>query len=383
MEPLKPIPTPPGQWWQLVCQRALPFVAFSAALIATVILWRHQGVGRSFVAIGDGPRANILAPQPATVVEFLVQPYAEVRQGTPIAHVRSFDPRSSIDRARLEMDRARLLAIPSLAENRAVDLERIRLDLARIRSELAIARVRHDFAAREVERLEPLFRSKLVAENTFEISRATRDMNAAEVREKERLMEEVQTRLNELESAPPLPPPDLPPLLPDLDPDALAHDGPITTLTAPIDGVVGPWLRQPGEFVVEGEPLVVIHGARADRIVGYLRQPVSFDPTAGMAVRVTRRTPGRQRFDTTIRHVGTQFEIITNALALVRDGTLLDVGLPVVIDLPPNQPVRPGEIVDVIVNRSPNASPAPTTALATRTPAAATPPGTTPTHANP
>lgn len=364
LEPLPPIPTPPRQWWMLFCQRALPVATFAAALVATAVLWKFQGVGRSFVAVGDGARTHVLAPQTGTLVDMLVPPFAEVRQGTPLAIVREYDPRAALDRTRLRLDVARLRALPSLADSRAVDLERIRLELARIRSELATARVRHEFASREVDRLEPLLRGQLIAENTFEISRATRDMNAAEVQEKERLLHEIQTRLRVLESgqSPSLAtsPADIPPPpVPDFDLDSLDDPGPVTTLTAPIDGVVGSWLRRPGEFVVEGEPLLAVHAPRAERLVGYLRQPVGFDPQAGMEVRVTRRSLRRQQFQTTIRHVGSQFETITNALALVRDGVLLDVGLPVVIDLPDDHSIRPGEMVDIVVNTSTARSPLP------------------------
>lgn len=358
-EPLPPIPTPPRQWWMLFCQRALPLATFAGALFATVILWNHAGVGRSFVAIGDGTRTHVLAPQAGTLVEMLVPPYSVVRQGTPLALLREFDPRAALDRTRLRMDAARLQALPTLAQNRAVDLERIRLDLARIRSELATARVRHEFASREVDRLEPLFRDRLIAENTFEISRAARDMNAAEVQEKERLMQDVQARLQTLEggatpdsTATPDSGFDF-----DFDFDTLEDPGPVTTLTAPIDGVVGPWLRHPGEFVVEGEPLLAVLAPRAERLVGYLRQPVGFDPQAGMPVRVTRRSIERQQLQSTIRHVGSQFETITNALALVRDGVLMDIGLPVVVDLPAEHSIRPGEIVDIVVDASSASAP--------------------------
>lgn len=98
--------------------------------------------------------------------------------------------------------------------------------------------------------------------------------------------------------------------------------------------------------------MVSIQGHRAERIIGYMRQPIGFDPKAGMSVQVLRRTISRERFPSVIHHVGSHFETITNALALVRDGALVDVGLPVVIELPPDQPIRPGEIVDVLVQVS-------------------------------
>jgi len=339
----------------LFCDRFLPLVVFGVAAVSAAVLWQHQGGGRTFIAMGDGPRAMVLAPQAGSLVEWLVPSYAEVRRGEPVAVLRGFDPRAALDRERLHLDRMRMQAEPALSEVRAVDLERIRLELARIRSELAIATVRLDFATREVNRLEPLFQEKLITETTMELSRSTRDMNAAEVREKERLMQEVEGRLRTLEAG------GQPVAATEAEKDVSAPniastepilEDAITTLVAPIDGTIGPWLRRPGEFLVEGEPVVSVQGPHAERIIGYMRQPFAFDPEAGMPVQVVRRTSSRDRFSSVIQHVGSHFENITNALAFIREGSLMDMGLPVVVELPPDQAIRPGEIVDVLVQVS-------------------------------
>jgi multidrug resistance efflux pump len=333
----------------LFCDRFLPVIVFGVALVAAAILWRYQGGGRTFIGMGEGARVMVMAPQAGSLLEMLVPPYAVVRQGDPVAVVRGFDPRGAMDRLRLRLEMTRLETAPPLSEVRAVDLERIRLDLARIRSELAIARVRLEFATREVNRLEPLFRDRLISETTIEVSRGNRDMNAAEVQEKERLMEEVEARLRELEERRALAEGTAAGVGVGVGVGAETLNDPVTTLVAPMDGTVGAWLRRPGEFLLEGEPVMTIQAHRAERIVGYMRQPIGFDPKAGMAVQVVRRTSSRERFPSVIQHVGSQFEPITNALALVRDGALMDVGLPVIIDLPADQAVRPGEMVDVLV----------------------------------
>lgn len=376
MEQLPPIPSPPGHLWRLFCHRALPLLVFVGAAVAVGALWRHQGGGRTLVAVGEGARAHVLAPQVGSLVEILVPPYAEVRRGDPVAILRAYDPRGELDRARLELEMRRLQSAPSLAEERAVDLERLRLDLARVRSELATARVRLDFATREADRLEPLFRERLITEDLMELSRGTRDMNAAEVREKEKLMREVEARLQELELRDALAgAPGAPAAAgaagagggPAVTGPALTggvwappSDAAVTNLTlvAPIDGTVGAWLRRPGEYVVEGEPLISISSRRADWLVGYLRQPIAFEPEVGMEVKVTRRTFPPTPFASVIRHVGNQFESISNALAVIRVGMLVDVGLPVVVDVPDGQPIRPGELVDVVIRTGSPRAPA-------------------------
>jgi hypothetical protein len=71
-----------------------------------------------------------------------------------------------------------------------------------------------------------------------------------------------------------------------------------------------------------------------------------------MKVRVTTREQKRQRFPSEIIQVGAQVEVITNALAFVRQGSLVDSGLPIVVQIPPFVKMRPGELVDIAVERS-------------------------------
>jgi uncharacterized OB-fold protein len=119
-------------------------------------------------------------------------------------------------------------------------------------------------------------------------------------------------------------------------------------LVAPISGMVYVVGRQSGEYVVEGEPIIIITAKKSDRIVAYLRQPYLVEPETGMKVEVVTRTRQRQKFLSEVTQVGAQVEPITNALAVVKLGSLIDVGLPVVVNVPPGMDVRPGEAVDII-----------------------------------
>ena len=124
------------------------------------------------------------------------------------------------------------------------------------------------------------------------------------------------------------------------------------TLVAPISGIVHSVLRQNGEAVVEGEPLVFLNSPQADRIVAFVRQPYSFTPRIGLPVEIVTRNPPRQRFLTQVNQVGAQLEAITNSLAVLVPGKLVDAGLQIVLPLPPELTIRPGEIVDVHVKGS-------------------------------
>ena len=107
-------------------------------------------------------------------------------------------------------------------------------------------------------------------------------------------------------------------------------------------------LRQGSEFVTAGEPLLTISSARADRIIAYLKQPMPFQPEVGMPVEVLTRSRNPIRFNTEIAQIGARVEIITNAIAFVPVGALVDSGLPLILPVPRDVQIRPGEVVDVI-----------------------------------
>jgi hypothetical protein len=71
-----------------------------------------------------------------------------------------------------------------------------------------------------------------------------------------------------------------------------------------------------------------------------------------MRVTVVTRAGSRQQFSLSVTHIGAQVEVITNVLAFVHQGTLVDVGLPIVMDLPVHSRIRPGELVDLRIDQS-------------------------------
>jgi biotin carboxyl carrier protein len=265
------------------------------------------------------------------------------------------DPRISLSLLQAELQLANLRYQPNIAEQNAMNYERVRAELLRVRAELAIAKVNRERAANEVKRNFPLYQEKLVSEDIYDLSLKTRDAFQAEIDEKTKAVTELEGRLQQLRSLgdPQAAPTNQPlvELLARLDADqasAASNTGPITLLS-PIDGMVSIIFRQSGEYVIDGEPLVTIHSPWAERVVGYLHQPYPIEPRVGLRVMITTRETRPKRFWSEITQVGAQVEVITNALAFIRQGSLVDVGLPVVVDLPPGTPIRPGELVDMMI----------------------------------
>lgn len=357
------IPVSAATRWREVRARWLPVVVFGLTTLVAVFLWRNLGTAWTIAGFAEGIRSQVSSPCPGLLLSVLVQPHQPVSAGDPLAVVLPRDPRRPFDVLQAELGLARLRLQPSLAQENAVDLERLRSDLFRTQTELALARVNFERADKDFRRNEPLYREQLVSEEVFDLSQKTRELYQAEIEEKSRVVAEMRARLEPFQD------PDgsettdseeyleVAARLEGLRQNATNSSAPIT-LTAPIDGIVNGILRQPGESVIEGEPLLVLNAPAAERIVGYLRQPYPVDPFPGMTVRVHTRDRRRQVFWSEVTQVGAQLEPITNHLAILRLGALVDAGLPLIIRLPKDVELRPGEAVDLQLYSSGDALPA-------------------------
>jgi multidrug resistance efflux pump len=365
MQTLPPIPVPLSTRWREFRTRVLPVCTALVVAIAAVLLWRQAGVSGNFPGVAEGIRTTVASPQPAAVRQLIVQPYQVVQVGDPVAVIVPNDPRTELELLQTELQLARFGVEPSVPEQNALAYERLRLELLRMQSELAKDKVDLQRAANQVRRQTPLFEEKLVSEDLFDLAVKTRDSIQAEVHAKSNAVVQMSRRMDELRSL------GEPPARARTDPAqvllsslgsrhrcAVTNWGPMT-LTAPIDGMVSAVLRQAGEHLLAGEPLLVISSHRADRLVGYLRQPYTVRAEIGMQALLSTREWNRRRYLGTVSQIGAQVEFITNYLAVLRPGALVDAGLPVVIDLPPDTPIRPGEIIDIEIRAGPSVDGAP------------------------
>lgn len=331
----------------------LPLVVFGAGIGVAMMCWKQIGTSTGIMGVGEGIRSTVSSPLPARVHQLLVQPYQVVEAGDAVAVIVPNDPRVELDLLQTELDLARIQLQPTIAEENAMNFEQIRVDLWRTKAEVAIAKVNLERAENQVRRNEPLFKEKLVSEDIYDLSVKTRDMYAAELLAKSNAVVQIEKRVGELEVL------GLPQSgasntmvlntlarLRTLQTAAVTNWGPIT-LRAPVTGMITSITRRDGENVIQGEPLVGISSLNSERVVGYLRQPYPIEPDLGMEVTMTTRERKPRKFSGVVTEIGAHVEVITNALAFVRPGTLVDAGLPLVISLPDNVHVRPGEIVDL------------------------------------
>jgi multidrug resistance efflux pump len=349
----EPIPVPWSVRWREFRMSALPVIVFLLVTGATVVIWQSTATSTGVAGVGEGVRSQITSPTVARIQSIMVRPYEMVNAGDPVAVVIPIDPSAGLGLLQADMDLARLTFQPSVAERNSMNFEQIRVDLLTTKAELEIAKVNLARFENQVRRNEPLFKEKLVSEDVYDLSLKTRDMFSAEVIAKSNAVAQIEKRLVELQSlgVPQAIAPDSAlgttiQRLEGLRTQLATNWAPIT-LRAPITGMVGSVARQAGESAVEGEILLTINALTSERVVAYLRQPYPIDPHVGQEVVMITRERKPRRLNGSIVQVGAQVEMITNALAFIRTGSLIDVGLPIVVSIPPEVSIRPGEILDI------------------------------------
>jgi multidrug resistance efflux pump len=259
---------------------------------------------------------------------------------------------------------------PLLNQHRdAVNYQQLRLGWMAQRVDLAAARVRLQFAESELERVARLFEQNIVPRGLpqggqnnnnvvgYEVALRDRDALRTEVDERDRVVSEIEQKLRELKvpeswENPQSTSPTISAAIAVQDEKLRLTEAELTpiTLRAPMDGVVSKIYRRSGETILAGDPILTVSARRAQRIIGYMRQPLAFEPKVGDTVKVFTRRPHAHMANARILQVGVQMEPITAPMRIRGYGTALDRGLPILLDLPAGLEVHPGELVDLTLN---------------------------------
>ena len=103
-------------------------------------------------------------------------------------------------------------------------------------------------------------------------------------------------------------------------------------LRSPIQGFVSVINHLPGESVMAGDPIMVVSAEKSDRIIAWVRQPITVRPRIGDIVEVRRGTFGEAPFEGSVVGVGKQLEEI-NSSAVLQNGTIqrAELGLPLIV----------------------------------------------------
>jgi multidrug resistance efflux pump len=345
------IPMPPAMRWREFRIRVLPILFFMAAVGVAGFLWQHNITSPVLVGTVEVRNAQVSSPYAGKITQLNVDRFQTVTQGTPVAVLVPNDPRAALDVIQSELG---ILQAKLGTQQNETDYERLRMDWLSQSVLLATARVNLERARDELSRNEELHKQKLVSDDIYDIALKTEQALAVEVLERSNLVSNISLGIEHLEATGESKPADDPmqSLMATLQTEeqklsqAAAGTEPVT-LVAPIDGTVSMVDRQSGENLSAGDPIMTITATEPEHIISYLRQPIPFEPKVGMQIEVQTRAFQIQSGVARIENVGSQFEGITNALAILRPGVPVDLGLPIEISLPPGLKMRPGELVDL------------------------------------
>ncbi len=360
---LTPIPTPPAQRWREIRLLYLPRAMFVAVALLVAWLWGTAVAPSSLVAEAEALGSDLRAPQPGVIASLKVALHQPVKAGEVVGHLAGVNPRLleatlSVIRAEVAM----LGATMSGATDRqrvALEFERMQLDWMSHRVDRAALQGKLQQAESDLGRADPLSRAGLITAENFDQLKITRASLLAQLEEKNRLVARLEPVLTKLTAS---------------DPQAASLSGdsalaaaikvqeaklklaeaeltPVPML-APIDGVVAVILRRAGETVMAGDAVLRVTAPRPERLTGYMRQPLPFEPKSGMEAEIrTRGTPSKVAL-TKITHVGVAHEILSpTMLAAMRlpPSPAPETALRVEFALPTGLDLRPGEHVDVTV----------------------------------
>ena len=362
---LKPIPIPPRQRWREFRVAYVPLITFMA-LVATIgWMWTHYVAPATIIGEVETVRANIITVIAGTVKDLKVGRLESVTNGQELAVVTVKEPEQidaelaaaeadlRVMKARMDLDKTRNLDAFSRLREQWLS-EQLALELARI----------HLFQAEgEFDRTRKLFESEVVARGPaaerndfgYDVALRDRDLLRAEVATREKTESELGASVRQLQAAGAA----------EISSSDTAIERAIATqrellqrlqkpvvLRSPINGFVSVINNLPGAKVMSGQPILVVSAEKSDRIIAWVRQPVTTRPQVGDVVEVRRMRLGQRPFEGTVVRVGKQLEQI-NPTAVTLNQTIerAEFGLPLIVQAASTLDLIPGEALQLRIIR--------------------------------
>ncbi len=373
---MTPIPTPAGTLFREFRIQAVPYIAFAMVVGITAWLWQGYVGPATWVGEVESVRGVVSSMGPGRLAHVQVDALQRVTAGQVLARVITVEPR--ILEAQISLSKARidLIRVGSDSElrkqNSRVNLEGLRLNWMSKRVDWLSAKARSAYRQLELARLEKLRSGvtnggsasplPVLSQNDLDISRRDAAIEEAAVVELEQLVAQIGTSIQQLSASRPeghessaisaaveVESKNL---------DLLESQMMPIDLVAPFDGVVSVVHRWSGETIQAGEPILTVSQEKPSRVVSFIRQPIQVQTQPGMKVEVRARGGKREIGVGEVLRVGSQLEPISPSL-LPRTsgmpaggnsgGSTIENGLPVLVSLPANLTLYPGEVVDLRV----------------------------------
>jgi len=379
---LQPIPTPLSQHWRRVRYQLVPVVVFAAAVLGTGALWQRRASMPNAVGEVEAARIPVRSQYPGYLSKLKepVKLFQRVEEGTVVAQLEDKSVQAALDaltkdvealQAEVEATRARLQqeqaerGYDRLLEARrlALDVERTELVILDLQTRTASEKARLERYNKLLAQAQQLEEAHAASFQTVVDLTLERDRSDAIIRgtadqiEQAKLnLQAARDRLKAHPNADPLKDSTF------LDPISRQREAQdkrrqelelrlkAMELQAPASGTICAILREPGQTVQAGEDILLIAPDRQTRIIAYVREDQRIQPAVGMEVVVRSRSSQRRMGRAEILSIGPQFEEVPPHQR--RDPARLEWGLPVMITMPPDVHLMPGELVEIVFKSS-------------------------------
>ena len=353
-----PIPIPAHLRWREFRYRTLPMLTIGATFAAVVGLWVTLVDSPTIVGKALAKKANLVSPISGELLSLNVRKFEQVNKGETLAVIQPIGTKSQLDSLRLEIDIIRNQMEPAVeAKRNAVSYYRLRLEWLQQRVSLASSKVNLQRAQNRLARDKELFQTQLISADQFDQTQKQVDALVAEVNEADKMVAELEMALNGLDQLDKNPQTDE--LNERLQAALLAQESHLKRiekfakpypLIAPISGKITSISRLPGETVMDGESILAITAVESTQLIAYFKPSLDFPFDAGTSLDIQTRGKNPRKATTQIEGISPAWESLGGSPDTPDAGEFsLNIGLPVLLTLPPELNVKPGELVDIFL----------------------------------
>jgi multidrug resistance efflux pump len=354
------VPRPVALRWRDAMTRGGPIVVALVAIAAVSVLWRQEVFPTNFVGEAQSPASMVSASADGKLVDLEVKLFDVVEANQVLAKIQvASDQGMQLTLAALKSE-LEIMRIRLLQDQQRNDLNYVSTwsDLLQQRLELNEARILLRQAESEFERVRKLHEEQIIPtgvgtdQTGFELALRDRDALRARVADKESLVAELGAGLEKLRSGSGTNA--LTELQATIESAIEAQDAQLRAaespefLRAPIGGMIMNLNYRAGEYVREGDVVFEIRGTEPEWILGFIRQPIAFQPQPGDRVKVLSRGRPRRQAEAKVIRVGAHLQTFAQPLRVRGFDASQERGLPVLIEYPASLQLRAGELVDLV-----------------------------------
>ena len=303
-------------------------------------------------------KADLISPVSGRIILLETSRFQSVTEGDVLAVIEPIGVKTQLDSLKLEIDiiRSRIDPIAEKKRN-AVSYFRLRLEWLQQRVSLASSKVNLQRAENELTRDKKLFDQELISADRYDQSLKNVDALKAAVAEATNMVNELGTALDGLQTLDALNQTDQ--LDEQLKMAIQAQEEHFRrieqiskpyTLVAPISGKVSSIDRVRGETVMNGDRVLAITSEEPTQLIAYLKAPVAIPLESGTPVRLQTRGKNKRTATSQIEGISPAWEPLSQSADTPNAGEFsLNLGLPILLTIPSDLKIRPGELVDIFL----------------------------------